>query len=66
MENREQFVDFEKYCKTCKYKDTEEFKDPCNDCLDYPVNTYTDKPVNYIKRDEPVKKQNNIRKNIKK
>lgn len=38
-------VDFEKYCETCKHEDTPEFEDPCNDCLDYPTNVNSSKPV---------------------
>lgn len=45
-------ADFEKYCQTCKYKDLNEVKDPCNDCLDQTYNYDTDKPVKY----EPVAK----------
>ena len=32
--NDTQFIDFFKYCATCKYKDTDEIDDPCNECLD--------------------------------
>lgn len=45
-------VYFDKYCKTCKYKDLEEVKDPCNDCLDHPVNLYTHKPVRWEEKEE--------------
>lgn len=48
----EKFVDFEKYCKKCKFKDLEETKDPCNECLDYPTNWMTDKPQRYKEADE--------------
>lgn len=42
-----EFVDFEKYCKTCKHRDLIESKDPCNECLDNPVNYNSEKPVKY-------------------
>lgn len=38
-------VNFEKYCKTCKYEKLEENCDPCNECLDYGCNTDSRKPV---------------------
>lgn len=41
------FCDFEKYCKLCKHKDIPEVKDPCNECLDEPVNLYTSKPTKF-------------------
>ena len=44
-------VDFEKYCKSCKYKDLDEVKDPCNECLDEPCNLNSCKPVKYEEED---------------
>jgi len=44
------FVDFEEYCSKCKYKDKEENEDPCWDCLDEPVNLYSQKPVKFVKK----------------
>lgn len=29
----DKIVEFEKYCQTCKYKETAEEDDPCRDCL---------------------------------
>ena len=40
-------VDFEEYCKTCEYKDLEDNLDPCNECLEHPVNLYSHKPVKW-------------------
>ena len=45
MENQMRIVDFEKYCETCKHKKLEEKLDPCNECLDNPVNEDSEKPV---------------------
>ena len=58
MDNVDVIVDFEKHCKTCKYKDLEEKYDPCNDCLDNPVNTNSSKPVYYKEDEELVEKEN--------
>ncbi len=38
------FVDFEKYCNSCKHKDLDERKDPCNECLGVPARQGTEKP----------------------
>ncbi len=41
----EKFVDFYKYCKKCKHKDKKEIEEPCDDCLEMPVNDDSHKPV---------------------
>lgn len=38
-------VEFWKYCEKCKHYEVEDVKDPCNDCLDEPVNLHSTKPV---------------------
>lgn len=43
----DRLVEFDKYCKMCAYSDTEETDDPCNECLDNPINEDSHKPVNY-------------------
>ena len=45
MEDEYQEVYFDQYCKTCKHKDLEDFKDPCNRCLDNPMNANSHKPI---------------------
>ena len=52
MENQYRFVDFKKYCETCKHKDVKEVKDPCHECLENPVNEHSEVPVNYEEADE--------------
>lgn len=47
MENNNKEVYFDKYCNSCKNKNTDEVKDPCNECLDNPSNVNSHKPVNY-------------------
>lgn len=46
-DNEYREVDYAKYCKICKHVDCPESADPCFECLDHPLNYYTDKPVNY-------------------
>ena len=40
-------VYFHKYCETCKHKDLKEKEEPCEECLEYPTNTDSHKPVKY-------------------
>ena len=47
MEYPEKIVNFEKYCKTCKFKKADESWDPCDDCLNHPVNTNSERPVRW-------------------
>ena len=51
-------VFYYQYCKTCKYKDVDDVKDPCNECLDEPYNLNSHKPVKYesmkgVKNEKP-------------
>lgn len=45
-------VYFDKYCKTCKYEDVDDVKDPCDDCLGEPANVQSHKPVYYEERED--------------
>ena len=45
-------VNFDNFCKLCKYKDTDENKPPCESCLSEPVNQNTHKPVKYEEADK--------------
>ena len=47
MEEDYREVDFHKYCDTCKHRNLDEVKDPCNECLSEPINLYTDKPTKW-------------------
>lgn len=40
-------VYFDQYCKTCKNNDKKENEDPCDTCLESPVNLHSHKPVKY-------------------
>ena len=52
MEIIHKIVNFEKYCETCKHKDLKESAEPCNECLDHPVNVRTEVPFCYKKDDK--------------
>ena len=43
----QKFVEYEKWCKTCVHMDLDESEDPCHDCLQTPVNTYSSRPYYY-------------------
>ena len=45
--NEQKEVYFDQYCKLCKYEKLDEATDPCYECLNYPVNSYSHKPVNF-------------------
>ena len=45
-------VDFKKYCPLCKYSDLNGFENPCDDCLTWPVNFGTSKPMNFREKEE--------------
>lgn len=47
--NEEKEVDFNKYCPLCKYKDInpDDEGSPCSNCLDYPTNQYSHKPIEF-------------------
>lgn len=49
-------VYFHEYCKTCKYRDIKDWKDPCNPCLANTYNIDSHKPT-YYEKDENVKEQ---------
>ena len=52
MEFIDKFVEFDKYCKTCKHKKLKEHEDPCHECLNNPVNTHSRKPIKYEKKEK--------------
>lgn len=57
MSNNKKEVFFEIYCPKCKHESTEETKDPCNDCLAYPYNIDSHKPIHFKEKDDADKNQ---------
>ena len=45
-------VRFDTWCPRCIHGPRKETLDPCNDCLDYPVNDSTTKPVRFIEKEK--------------
>lgn len=44
-------VYFGKYCATCKHEKKPENECPCAECLDYPVNEHSHKPVKWEEKE---------------
>lgn len=40
-------VYFDQYCESCKHNKTSEDDEPCAECLSYPSNVHSHKPINY-------------------
>lgn len=47
MESKLKEVKFWDWCEKCKYFKTPETEDPCDECLGYPGNEDSHKPVNF-------------------
>lgn len=47
MEYVEKIVKFGDYCKTCKFFETPENDEPCEECLSHTVREHSEKPVKY-------------------
>lgn len=52
MENRDKEVYFHIYCQKCRYRELNESQDPCEECLSYPVNEYSHKPVKFKEKEK--------------
>lgn len=50
MSDNQKIVYFDKYCLTCQHFLKEEYEEPCDDCLNYPTNTDSHKPVRWKER----------------
>ena len=51
MEDNYKEVYFNQYCKTCKYEETKEDLDPCDECLSEPKNLNSHKPVKWEEKE---------------
>lgn len=41
----EKEVYFYEYCQKCKFRNKEEYEEPCDECLDMPYNEDSHKPI---------------------
>lgn len=44
-------VYFDPYCSKCKYLKKTEQEEPCDECLNNPVNEYTHRPVEFEEKE---------------
>lgn len=44
-------VYFHEYCKKCKHEKNKETDEPCNECMENPINWNTHRPVKYEKKE---------------
>lgn len=51
-------VYYNMYCPICKHKDLPDSEDPCDECLMYPVNTHSHRPVNFEFKEEKNNEKN--------
>lgn len=47
LDNNYKEIRFDIYCETCKHNGLDEKCDPCNECLEEPMNLYSEKPVRW-------------------
>lgn len=52
MELVDKEVRFDIYCPRCKHRDVPDWEDPCDECLEYPSNEHSRKPVFFEERDD--------------
>ncbi len=52
MENNYKEVLYHKYCRNCEHWDILDGDDPCDECLDNPVNLYSHKPIHYKEKEK--------------
>lgn len=45
-------VYFDEWCDKCKYSNTEETEDPCNECLGQPWNEDSHKPIKWKEKEK--------------
>ena len=51
IDNEYQEVYFHLYCEKCEYKGLDSVEEPCNHCLDNPINIRSHKPVDFKEKD---------------
>lgn len=47
----QKFVNYRLYCPKCKSYSVPQDEEPCNECLTYPVNDNSEKPINYKEKE---------------
>ena len=50
----QKIVEFE-WCQSCEHCNLQDYEDPCNDCLDEPMNEDSRRPVFYKEKEDKKK-----------
>ena len=50
MEQEYKEVYFHEHCKTCKHAKKKETEEPCDECLNEPINLHSHKPVKWAEK----------------
>lgn len=50
MECNYKDVDYDTYCKKCKFLALPEEEDPCRECLEWPALTDSNKPIKFVEK----------------
>lgn len=50
-DNHEKLVNFRLYCPKCQHYQVPQDEEPCNECLTYPANVESEKPVMYKEKE---------------
>lgn len=45
-------VAFDKWCQECEHHDKSGYEEPCDDCLMYPANENSTKPLKFKKKED--------------
>lgn len=51
METIDKEVYFNEYCRKCEHEKLPEAEGPCNECLTYPMQPYSHKPMNFKEKE---------------
>ena len=52
MDDNYKEVRFDQYCQKCKHYNKNEDEEPCDECLNNPVNLYSHKPINFEEKEK--------------
>lgn len=52
MDHEEKIVDYYTWCQKCKHQNLDETKEPCNECLSYPTNLNSTKPIKFTSKEK--------------
>ena len=51
-DGKKKFVEFDKWCSSCRFEKNTAVQPPCDDCLEIPARDYSHKPEFWEEKDE--------------